>query len=271
VHTRQIGPSFLHFSLRCGRQNSPPQTRHFPPSTGRNGLRHAAHVNDRLTTRSLHSRATATRYCGRKKRRTSKRELIDTVREQDVRKAEPARIVKDMDDVGRSLTAERASRSFEPLREEDNGMFCPTLATARAQVTTIAVVGHAGAGGALASRNQNRPSITGNPEDVPQKWRRGHVCGARSGDVGQRSQGESTGAALDVGGRIHSGFRSSASDTFALVRLLGVKSGAGIPRFPALRCHPLPPVTFPGAPRVLMKQVGRSHEAKQTTDRRRAA
>jgi hypothetical protein len=60
----------------------------------------------------------STRYCGRKKRRTSKRELIDTVREQDVRKAEPARIVKDMDDVGRSLTAERASRSFEPLREE---------------------------------------------------------------------------------------------------------------------------------------------------------
>jgi hypothetical protein len=51
-------------------------------------------------------------------------------------------------------------------------MFCPTLATARAQVTTIAVVGHAGAGGALASRNQNRPSITGTPEDVPQKWRR---------------------------------------------------------------------------------------------------
>lgn len=118
MHTRQIGPSLLHFSLRCGRQNSPPQTRHFPPSTGRNGLRHAAHVNDRLTTRSLHSRATVTRYCGRKKRRTSKRELIDTVREQDVRKAEPARIVKDMDDVGRSLTAERASRSFEPLREE---------------------------------------------------------------------------------------------------------------------------------------------------------
>jgi hypothetical protein len=108
-------------------------------------------------------------------------------------------------------------------------MFCPTLATARAQVTTIAVVGHAGAGEALASRNRNRPSITENPEDVPQKWRRGHVCGARSGDVGQRSQGESTGAALDVGGRIHSGFRSSASDTFALVRLLGVKSGQEFP------------------------------------------
>ena len=50
AHRRQSGPSLRHWSLRCGRQKSPPQVRHFPPSTGRNGLRQAAHVNDRLTT-----------------------------------------------------------------------------------------------------------------------------------------------------------------------------------------------------------------------------
>jgi hypothetical protein len=46
-----LGRSLRHLSLRCARQNNPPQARHFPPSRGRNGLRHAAHVNGRLTTR----------------------------------------------------------------------------------------------------------------------------------------------------------------------------------------------------------------------------
>jgi hypothetical protein len=76
---------------------------------------------------------------------------------------------------------------------------------------------------------------------------------------------------MDIGGEFTHDFVRSASDTFALIRLLGGQIGAGISRFTALRCHPLPPVTFPVAPRVLMKQAGRSHEAKQTTDRRRAA
>jgi hypothetical protein len=58
---------------------------------------------------------------------------------------------------------------------------------------------------------------------------------------------------MDIGGRIHSRFRPSTSDTFALPNRL------------------LLPVTFPVAACVLMKQAGRSHEAKQTTDRRRAA
>jgi hypothetical protein len=110
VHTRQIGPSLLHFPLRCGRQNSPPQTRHFPPSTGRNGLRHAAHVNDRLTTRSSHSRAKVARYCGRRpmaKPGTSRPELIDTGRNKMFAKRDASGRFKAMDDVRRSLSADR--------------------------------------------------------------------------------------------------------------------------------------------------------------------
>jgi hypothetical protein len=110
VHTRQIGPSLLHFPLRCGRQNSPPQTRHFPPSTGRNGLRHAAHVNDRLTTRSSHSRAKVARYCGRRpmaKPGTSRPELIDTGRNKRFAKPDASGRFKAMDDVRRSLSADR--------------------------------------------------------------------------------------------------------------------------------------------------------------------
>jgi hypothetical protein len=110
VHTRQIGPSLLHFPLRCGRQNSPPQTRHFPPSTGRNGLRHAAHVNDRLTTRSSHSRAKVARYCGRRqmaKPGTSRPELIDTGRNKRFAKRDASGRFKAMDDVRRSLSADR--------------------------------------------------------------------------------------------------------------------------------------------------------------------
>ena len=59
-------------------------------------------------------------------------------------------------------------------------------------------------------------------------------------------------SSMDMGERIYSRFRPSASDTFALIQ-------------------PHLPVTFPVAPRVLMKQAGHSNEAKQTTDRRRTS
>ena len=57
AHTRQSGPSLCPLSLRCNRQNSPPHSRHFPPSTGRNRLWHAAQVNDRLTNSIVAHRA----------------------------------------------------------------------------------------------------------------------------------------------------------------------------------------------------------------------
>ena len=77
---------------------------------------------------------------------------------------------------------------------------------------------------------------------------------------------------MDIGGRIHSRFRPSTSDTFARIQPLGGQlGGQGFPGSRRSVAHPLPPVTFPVAPRVLMKQAGHSHEAKQTTDRRRAA